>query len=123
MVSLFFNLFIISWTWLTIRLRTKKHNVIRICVSLFFIIFNLIAIIVWSTETYIKENDYSAYLVMLIFYITLLVLWVIRLCFDILFISKKNFEKKEEKLGNIIKKRLHIGNKQGINVEHLLSRK
>lgn len=111
MVSLFFNLFVICWTWLTIRLRTKKHNVIRICVSLFFIIFNLITIIAVSSDSYMKENDYLFYLVMLIFYISLLMLWVIRLCFDILFVSKRNFDKKEEMLINIIKEKLHIENK------------
>lgn len=108
MVSLFLNLFIIVWKWLTIRLKTKKHNIIRISVSLFFIIFNLIAIIVFSTETYMIENDFSAYIVMIILYVFLSLLWVVRLILDLLFISKKIFEKKEDELIKSIKEKLHI---------------
>ena len=108
MVSLFFNLFVIAWTWLTIRLKTKKHNIIRICLSLFFIIFNIIACITILTDSYIKENDFEVYIFMLIFYIVFLILWGIRICLDIIFIYKKNFEEKENELYKIIKEKLHI---------------
>lgn len=66
MASLFINLFVIAWAWLTARLKTKKHNVIRICVSSFFIIFNFIGIIVVLTDSYIKE-DYSVWFFLLLF--------------------------------------------------------
>lgn len=107
MVSLFTYLFVIAWAWLTARLKTKKHNVIRICVSSFFIIFNFIGIIVISTDSYIKE-DYSAWLFLLLFYIFLLLLWGFRLTSDLIFISKKDFKEKEEELSNVIAKKLHL---------------
>lgn len=107
MVSLFFDLFVIGWTWLTARLKTKKHNIIRICISLFFIFFNLIAIIVLLTDSGIKE-DYSVYIFLLLFYIFLLLLWGVRLILDLIFISKKNFKEKEEELSNVIEKKFHL---------------
>lgn len=107
MVSLFTNLFVIAWAWLTARLKTKKHNVIRICVSSFFIIFNFIAIIVILIGSYIKE-DYSVWVFLLLFYIFLLLLWGFRLISDLIFISKKDFKEKEEELSNVIAKKLHL---------------
>lgn len=107
MVSLFLNLFIIAWVWLTIRLKTKKHNIIRICISLFFVVFNLIAVINTSTDDYIKE-DTTAYLIVMIFYVVALVLWSLRLLIDLLFVAKKQFDEKENELSKIIKEKLHI---------------
>lgn len=107
MVSLFLYLFVIAWTWLTIRLKTKKHNAIRICVSLFFIIFNLILLISLLIDDGIKE-DYSVYIFFLSFCGFLLLLWGFRLSLDLIFIFKKNFKEKEDELSKVIEKKLHL---------------
>ncbi len=108
LVPFILYLFVIAWKWITLRLKTKKHTTIRICVSFLLLIFNLIAIIVCLADRYMKENDYSIFLGVLIFYMFFFVLWGIRLYTDLVFIFKKNFKEKEDELCNIIKEKLNI---------------
>ena len=111
MVSLFVNSFIIAWTWLTIRLKTKKHNTIRICVASVFVIFNFIVLVGVSKENIIIENDPLAHVVMITFYLILIALWAIRLVSDLLFVSKKTFEETEDDLSKILQEKLNIRKK------------
>ena len=103
LVPLILYSFVAGWTWLTARLKTKKHNSIRIFVAVVFVIFNLVATIVASTDEVIKEDD-SAYTFLLFFYITFLVLWVIRLISDLAFASKNTYEESEEVLEKLKEK-------------------
>ena len=105
LISLFFNLFIVAWAWLTIRLKTKKHTIIRTIVSAIFTIFNFIGVIVLGCH---MNDDKEVYLFLIIFYLIFLLLWGIRLIFDLLFISKNCFEKEEVELLRIIKEKLNI---------------
>ena len=105
--TFFFYFFVVSWKWVTIRLKTKKHTFIRVFIALAVTILNIIAIISIANDTYIKE-DKNAYSIMMIFWVFSLLLWACRFISDLLFLSKKTFQEKETELSSIIKEKFNV---------------
>lgn len=104
--TIFAYVFVVAWLWFTYRLKTKKHTIIRISVSLLLTLFNIIVLISSLIDASMLDN--ISLTLVLIFYSIFLLLWVIRLITDILFLSKKNFLDEETELKERIKNKFNI---------------
>lgn len=111
LVSLIFDLFCIAWTWLTIRLKTKRHVFIRTGISLIFTLFSLVVVAYILLDKNVFHDDKTAFFIMLIMSLVYLLLWGIRLLFDLIFISKWQFESNEMELSKRINRMFHLNSK------------
>ena len=114
LVSLVFDLLVISWMWITIRLKTKKQTLIRIFLSIVFFVFNLLALIFTLQDSVLKE-DVSVFVVLVIYNLIFLLLWGLRLVSDLLFLSRKTFENKEIILSEKIVEKFNLKKKTTCN--------
>lgn len=115
LVSLVFDSLVISWIWLTIRLKTKKHILIRISLSIIFFIINLLVVIFTIQNNTLQKEDISVFVFLIVFYFTFLSLWGLRLVSDLIFFSKNSFEDKEIELSEKIAKRFNLKKQTNCN--------
>ena len=114
LVTAVFYFFTIAWCWLTVRLRTMKQTIIRMIVSLFFTVFNVIGIFC----SFSFKDDRSAFFIVLIFNGVLALAWSIRLITDIVFLAGKDFDEKEKELSDKIKNKFSNETREKDNNEN-----